>query len=251
MSALILKDTEVARIAEEVARCMAQSISNGAGTFIRTPVLYPSGSSVVVHLDGSRDRFFVSDYGYGYAEADMMGAPASYVRTARDLAERTGIGFDARSFFVAEATRDELVGTVAAIADCSQRAVTETAFRLEAKKTEEDKEEVISRLLDVFGRQKVELHPDVVGASSIAWPVLARVNGLSGPVIFDYSKANRRSAANIAAKNHDIARLERAPKRIVAVRSKPDMDGLVALLAQSASVIEIGVPSETYRSLAA
>ncbi|HSK41106.1 MAG TPA: hypothetical protein VK943_15170, partial [Arenibaculum sp.] len=250
-SALILRNTELARIAEEVACGLAQPLMNGAGCFIRMPVMYPGGSSVVVHLDGGRDRFFVSDYGYGYAEADMMGATGSFARVARDLAERTGITFDARTFFVAESTRDELIATVAAVADCSQRAVTETALRLEVRKVEEDKRDLLDRLVNTFGRPRVDIEPEIVGASTISWPILALVRGDGGATVFDYSKANRRSAANIAAKNHGIARLDKAPRRIVAVRSKPDMGGLVALLSQSASVIEIGVPADTYRTLAA
>ena len=64
------------------------------GSFIRTPLLYPSGSTVVVQVAQGEGRFFVSDFGLGYQESDLYGAGAFYVRHARPIAENAGVGFD-------------------------------------------------------------------------------------------------------------------------------------------------------------
>jgi hypothetical protein len=51
-------------------------------------------------MDGTGDRWFVSDDGYGYLEADMMGGSATFRRIAKPLADRAGVKFDERCFFV-------------------------------------------------------------------------------------------------------------------------------------------------------
>jgi hypothetical protein len=109
--------------AEEVARSLASGISVAGAHFIRTPMRYPSGSSVVVRIDGSDDRYFVSDDGAGYKEVLTLNAAREYTNVANGLTHGTGVGFDGRRFFVAEAAQDELVGVVGAIANLSCRAV--------------------------------------------------------------------------------------------------------------------------------
>jgi hypothetical protein len=44
------------------------------------------------------------------------------VRHARPIAEAAGVGFDNQTFFIMGARRDQLVGTVITIANCSQEA---------------------------------------------------------------------------------------------------------------------------------
>jgi hypothetical protein len=60
-------------IADVVAHALVDTSVRGGSAFISTPLLYPSGSHVVVRMDGAGDRWFVSDDGYGHLEAEMMG----------------------------------------------------------------------------------------------------------------------------------------------------------------------------------
>ncbi len=213
--ALSVRQEAIAAIAEQVARSLASSMRVGGAYHIQTPLLYPSGSSVVVRIDGSSDRFFVSDFGMGYEEVSMLTSALGYGVIARALIRGTGVGFDNRSFFVAEATSDDLVGVVSAIANCSQRAVIETVIKHEVKKYDSDRAILIERLEFAFGKKRVERDIVIRGASLVDWEVTAQVVNDNVMSIFDYAKAHKNSVSSTVAKFHDIARLEHAPRRLL------------------------------------
>jgi hypothetical protein len=92
---------------------------------------------------------------------------------------------------VAEATSDELVGVVAAVANCSQRAVIETTLIHEARKFDADRASLLSRLQSMFGR-RMEKDVLITGASMVEWEVTARVIAPESVVsIFDYAKPHK------------------------------------------------------------
>lgn len=91
---------DLSRIADAVAREIVSTKHRHDGSFISTPLLYPSGSTVVVKIHQAGEQFFISDIGLGYQEADMMGAGSIYARHARVIAENAGIRFDSQSFFI-------------------------------------------------------------------------------------------------------------------------------------------------------
>jgi hypothetical protein len=229
----------LAAIAEEVARGLATSVSTPGGCFVQTPMQYPSGSAVVARIDGTGNRFFVSDNGMGYEEAIMLDAARSYAFLARALIRGTGVSFDSRSFFVAEATNNDLVGVVVAVANFSQRAVIETTMRHEARKLDTDRALLLSRLQSAFGRH-VEKDIVIKGASTVEWEVTARVVAAENVVsIFDYARPHKNSVSSTVAKFHDIARLEAPPNRIVTVHDFEGMGNFVGLLSQAARVVEL------------
>lgn len=242
----------LAVIAEGVARSLGSSLTIGGGHFIRTPMLYPSGSSAVIRIDGSDDRFFVTDNGMGYDEALMFNAAHGYAVVARTLIRDTEIGFDSRSFFVAHAAADELVGVVGAIANYSQRAVIETVVRHEARKKDADRAMLLHRLDSVFGTRRVEKDVTIRGSSTVDWEVTARIQSDNIVSIFDYARPHKNSVSSAAAKFHDIARLDVPPRRIISVRDYAAMGNFVGLLSQAANVIELEkTPDEVLRRLAA
>ena len=59
---------ETREFQEAIARAAAELVSvrhETSGSFITTPLMYPSGGSVVVSIDRSPPYFFVSDYSFG------------------------------------------------------------------------------------------------------------------------------------------------------------------------------------------
>lgn len=247
-----IPEATLAAIAEQVARSLASSIAVQGAYFIRTPLLYPSGTSVVVRIDGSNNRFFVSDNGMGFEEVSMFSSAHGYAVVARALVQGTGVGFDSRSFFVAQAESDELVGVVGAVANCSQRAVIETVVKHEARRYDADRILLLNRLDAAFGRTHVERDIIIRGASLIDWEVPARIIKDNVVSLFDYARNHRNSVSSTVAKLGDIARLEYAPRRIVSVREYEVMGNFIGLLSQAARVIEIEKTSdETLRRLAA
>jgi hypothetical protein len=249
----VLTNSNLEAITVEVARGLATSVATSGGCFIRTPIRYPSGTSVVTRIEGMGNRFFVSDNGLGYEETLMLNASHGYAVVAHTLIEGTAIKFDSRSFFVAQAASDELVGVVGAISNCSQRAVIETALRHEARKLDTDRAMLLTRLQSAFGQTRVEKDVSIRGASTVEWEVTARVVAETNVVsIFDYARPHKNSVSSTVAKFHDIARLQVAPRRIVTVRDYAVMGNFVGLLSQAADVIELEkTPDEMLRRLAA
>ena len=142
MVGLDQKSAAFREIVDEVVRTLAVANHEPDGSYVRTPVLYPGGSMVVVRITEERqERYLVSDLGLGQMESDMMGAAAIFARVAPRVAENAGVSFDHQAFFVLEVGREQLVGVVATIASCSQEAVQLTAFRLAEKRSAENPEE--------------------------------------------------------------------------------------------------------------
>ena len=137
-------------IADAVAHALVDTSVEGGSAFISTPLLYPRGSHVVVRMDGAGDRWFVSDDGYGHLEAEMMGGLTTFRRLAKPLADRAGVQFDERCFFVLEVERDALPGAVITISNVSKQAVERTAFAVEERRV------AISR--DVFQQRTLSRH---------------------------------------------------------------------------------------------
>jgi hypothetical protein len=114
------------RMSDTVEAAVRQLVSAEhfrAGSFVTMPVIYPSGASVVLEVFQQGGRFFVSDRGGGYQEAEFAGASRYYSREGKKAAEDYGIKFDGRDMFIAEVAEERLSGAFTVVANCSQSAV--------------------------------------------------------------------------------------------------------------------------------
>ena len=99
---MTLSTNNIPRLEEVVRNAASQLVSTeiiAGGCYIATPLLYPDGSYVVVRVEGNGDDYFVSDFGSGLEEAEMMGGGHMYRRVGQSIADKTGAGFDRQSFF--------------------------------------------------------------------------------------------------------------------------------------------------------
>lgn len=247
---VIQPDERFSKIVDEVARQIVTTEHFGAGSVIKTPLLYPSGAAVVVEISQHGDRFFISDMGFGYQEAEMYGASRAYQRGAPALAEQFGISFDNQSFFVAEASQAQLAGATTVVANCSSEAASHAAYKAAERRYEDDSDLVYSRLVSVFPKGSVERNVEISGSSNHKWPISAVLQERGRVVLFEPVSKYHVSVVNTATKFHDIARLERAPKRVALVKSKSELGDLVNVLSQAGSVVEYSVPDETLRRIA-
>jgi hypothetical protein len=239
-------------IVDEVAREIVAAEHRIGGSFIRTPLMYPSGSTVVVRIEEGTDRFFVSDMGFGFQEAELMGAGLLYAKPASVIAEAAGVRFDNQAFFVLEASREQLAGAVVTIANCSQEAVIRAADALAEKTFEDKKVRLYEKLVKVFEPKIVSKNVEVTGASSQKWRVATVVSMPNArPTIFEPVTKNPNSIAHATMKFGDIALLENAPHRVAVVHKKAELGTLLTVLSRSADVIEDDAPNERIRRLAA
>lgn len=239
-------------VVEAVAREIVAIDHRASGSFIRTPLMYAGGATVVVRIEEDGGRFFVSDVGIGLQEAELMGAGSMYAKPARSIAEEAGVRFDNQAFFVLEASRDQLPGAMVTIANCSQQAVMRAADALAEKTFEDRKTRLFDKLVTVFDVKAVRKNAEVVGASTQHWPVAAIVTlpGLK-PTIFEPVTKHPNSIAHASMKFGDIALLKNdAPQRVAVVPNKKELGALLTVLSRSANVIDDNETSERIIRLA-
>jgi len=254
-----VRNAKFVELIDKVAREIVATEHHLNGSFIRTPMLYPSGAIVVVRIEQGEDRYFVSDWGLGYQETECYGAGAFYVRHARPIAEKAGVGFDNQAFFIMEASRDQLPGAVVTIANCSQEAAIRAADALAEKTFEDNKERLFERLVKVFAKtagpttKVVTKNTKIIGHSSTEWPIatVVRLPGSPTQTIFEPVTKHHNSVAHATMKFHDIALLGKdAPGRVAVVHNKQEFGTYLQVLSQSASVIDEGAPDSTIVRLA-
>lgn len=237
-------------LVDSVARELV-AVDHGTGhSFISTPLMYPSGTSVVVRVEDAVGEYLVTDFGMGYEEATMMGASNIYARHAKSIAETAGVGFDSHSFFVLKVTREQLAGAVATVANCSLEAVNLAAFKLADRKNADAIEILYKRLVTVFPARRVAKDASVIGHSNTEWHVATLVQGERRRAIFEPVAAHHSSIFAASTKFHDIAAAEDAPGRVAVVKKKADLKTYLAVLSQAANVIERDAADEAYHRLA-
>ena len=109
---------------------------------------------------------------------------------------------------------------------------------------------LVDRLIDVYGKSRVERDVEMVGMSGHVWPVAGRVQ--DGRIVaFDIATPFHSSVFSAHTKFSDLKLLgDSAPKGVVAVESRSDFKpDYITLLKQSASVIEISAANDNYRAL--
>jgi hypothetical protein len=246
----VRKDTALI-VAQNVARSLASCSGGALSAHINTPLLFPSGSSVVIRIDDLGPSFFVTDMGMGFQEAELMGAPRTFKNHAETIAERAGVGFDREAFFMAHATRDQLVGVVTTIANCSLEAAVLTAFKIAEDRADNAAEILQERLTQLFSPALVAKDAEVIGASATPWKVAAIVRKGDHTSLFDVVSPHPNSVAAAVTKFVDIAELPNPPKRIAVVRDRSKLGTRLTVLQRTASVIELTSPDSVVRRAAA
>lgn len=242
--------TAFREIVEAVSRELVGVEHTREGAFVRTPVLYPSGANVVVRVTPHAENLFVTDMGFGYQEAELMGSSLVYARHARSIAESAGIQFDSESFFVVEVTRGQLAGAIATVANCSHEAVALAAYKIAERRASDVGEALYERLVRIFTPPKVAKNAAIHGASNIEHHVAALVTLDKKSAIFEAVANHPTSIAFASSKFHDIALLEKPPIQVAVVRKKKELGAYHNLLGQVAHVIEADVSDDRISRLA-
>lgn len=237
-------------LADEVARSLVGVVHGQNLVIIRTPLLYPSGATVLVHIQRVGDSFVVSDMGDAYGEADMIGATSIYVRNAKPIAQRAGISFEAHAMLVLQAARDQLVGAVMTVANCAKEAMEITTLRLADQRRADAGERLHLRLVDVFGHDRVARDAEIIGSSNHRWHVAALVRMDGHRTVFEPVSQHHNSIFAAVAKFHDLALIDDAPTRVAVVRDKSKFGNDLNLLIQAGKVVNDDIPAKTLRKLA-
>ena len=238
---MVVRVKEHERFQEVVRSAASQLVScdliSGA-TYVTTPLMYSSGSYVVVRVEQAADEYFVSDFGAGHEEAQLINGEHIFRKVSAGVAEANGVGFDSYAFFVLKVSAAQLPGAIATIANSSQEAVNITAMKVSERKHKDDNSVLFDRLSDVFGRKSIARDAHIVGASNTEWHVSSLVTVESRQVAFEAVSKHPNSVVHAAAKFSDIARIKRAPGRVAVVPNKNALGTYLGVLSHNASVIE-------------
>lgn len=245
--------TSLSAVADEAARALIK-VRRGPGLDARVtlPVLYPSGACVGLRIGGGEMGFMVTDDGGACAEADMAGASEFFHRAARETAERCGVRFDGHEMFEIEAPPDALPGFMAIVADASRRAAQLVAERHAERLDRRMRTGLTDRLIRVFGEERVEIRPQVSGASTHAWPFDAAARFGQRTVLFAAVTPSAVSVSSAYLKLDDVRRLPEAPGT-VAVLSRESLfrQDQRLILGRAARILEASSSDDEFRRAAA
>jgi hypothetical protein len=244
--------TSLSETVDQIARSLTSVEHRNGASFIRTGSLYPDGSSVIVRIQGGPTHFLVSDAAFGYQEADLLGASHSYGRYARHLAETAGIRFDGYTIFDTDVPRDQLLGAVLSVAECSHGAVCITAHKLSERRISDASERLYERLVSVFSAPKVAKDVEIIGSSGTQWAFSALVGqfGSKKSTVFEPVTNHHSSVAHVSMKFRDVALLEVAPRRVAVAHRKRDFGTMLGVISQTADVIDEEIPTYDLERLA-
>lgn len=250
MSGVVIQ-ADLAELAERIARGLSKASMLDGRAFIRTPVLFPSGSTVVVVIEAEGgDRYRLSDLGQGEDEADLLDIVVTYRSQARDVAALSGLAFDGRAFVLTEVSAARLVGAVMAVANASSRALQQAMVRAAERRPIAAADRLVARLGGIFTPERVERNAEVRGASTQPWTFDAVVHTGDRRAVFEAIMPHQTSIAFATMKFHDVARLQAPPVRVAVVHRKASLHAFLAVVSQSARVIEDDATDQSWRRAA-
>lgn len=242
---------ELDAVAEQVARGLSHARVAGGSAFVTTSVMYANGTVAVVRIDEAQDGYFVSDNGVGALTADMMGALPTFSKMAGPVAQRFGIEFDHRAFFVMKVAGAQLVGAAMTIANASAHAIEQTFYALDQAKTKRSRAVFEDRLRSAFGTN-VRFGASLTGASR-QWDVDGLVLRPDGSrSVFEFVSPAFSAVAATHMKFSDIrhGNSEAHTTAVLADYAKTDPSLRAVLSSASEHVIAADEPPEIYQQAA-
>lgn len=242
-------ETNIAQIADEVARALVRITAHEESARLSLPLLYPGGSMVGVEISRLRDGFLVSDAGGARREAGLLGGERSFVQLAPVIATRFGVRFDHNMFFDVNVERDELVIAVSAIANASKAGVEETAIRLAVVEHADYQAMLWSKLEHVFTPKVVARKLPFRGRHE-EWEFDAAVQILGRTSLFEIVTPYANSVNSAITKFVDVKELgDMAPNRIAILTNK-DRTPHLSVLASNARWVPVDAGDDAYRKAA-
>ena len=240
----------VREVAENVAAALVSVRHWGEASFIKLPLIYPSGSHVAVRITQAPGEFKVSDGGLAFREIERFGAERSFPNTVRNVIDGKEIMADRRTIF-ADVTAEEVEAAVYEVAIASHQVAEQIVAKAAEVHAEDIAEALQERLVRVFGVDHVAVEQEVVGASSNSWKVSAVTRTGDHVAVFQAVSRTPMSIFRTSAAFHDLAVLDVPPRLVAVVESKPALGKNLSLLAQAGHVIEVGQPDDVFRRAAA
>lgn len=219
-------------------------------SIIKMPLFFPTGTGVTVEIFPQGRTVIISDNGVAFYEVQSCGADEYFNRSARAIAREAGIEFDERAFSIRDVPWDQIAGAATVVAESAFLVSLACVRKLDERKDEEDVERLYERLVTIYTAERIAKRAPFKGDSQHEWRVDNIVQSNGHYAIFEHVRPQHNSVTSVAAKFHDIARLEKPPARVSVVESKKEMGDFLGVLSQASNVIEINAPNGVYSKAA-
>lgn len=160
--------TTLGELLADIPRVLFRVRERSASGFLSTGVTYPNGVGVTVRVDRSHHNLVVSDDGYAAQIAETMGVIGTLNRIAGSFAKRYGVTYEKGTFFIADASPDNLAVAVSTVANTSARAMERVVASLEQARLGKSRALFDRRLETAFGN-KVKFDIEFKGATGRSW----------------------------------------------------------------------------------
>lgn len=225
-----------------IARAAEQLVSvrhDQNGSFVTTPVMYPSGGAVVIWIDRASPYFYVSDYGFGVRECEIMGADRrQFLKHATPIAEAAGVELTPDGEFKLIVSEGQIEGAIKAIAACSSEVAVSFAHRVHQRQRADVRTVLMTKLVRLFGEPAVGREVEFKGASATAWQIDALVTQGDDFALYDTVTPWFPSVASTLAKFGDIKLLDYPPARTAVLTSREGFGSWTTALAQTSHVVQ-------------
>jgi hypothetical protein len=252
MSTTIGRNGGIAELAGQIASSLASARVMEGRAFIRTPILFASGTSLVAVVEAEPGGTWrVSDLGQGHEEAVQLGVASTYLHRARAAAEAEGASLHGHELVFARVGEAGLASACAVLCSLVLRLVEQAHVAAAAARQRGGKARLVAKLTELFPQRRIEQDALLRGNSTQEWSVDALVEDDGRRVVFDLVKPHLTSVALEVTKMGDLVALENAPRCVSVVRRKADFGPMLTLLSQAARVVEEAAPRQAYLRAAA
>jgi len=238
-------------VVEAAVRDLVRVSKFGGSTLVSLPLFYPTGTNVGVYVIPTSGAYVVTDFGLGFRECESFGADRSFSANVRRIVDAYGLEYGTGHQIRVKAKPHQLVGAIQMVASASSEVVAKVFSAAPQWDEEEVTADLYQRLVGMFGKSHVRAKASIAGASSVSWPVAARVTLNGRDILFDVVSDHHSSVFSTVSKFNDLSRLDRPVVEVAVVESKIAMGKWLPLLSQVATVIERDVTDDTIRDIVA
>lgn len=229
-----------------IARCR----DAGERVIIDLPVLYPSGSTVVVEIEQNGDKIWVSDMGLGHTEAELMHATDSYKRLAGQKAKEFGVDYDGQSMFALWVPVSRIEAAIVCVANASAQAAADAVRHASEAHNRGQDEAFFERVLAIFGKKSVARTAEISGQRT-SWEAHNVVVFPHGKrAIFEPMSKHPTSVSSKFLMFSDIKATNTQISLNVVVSNIGCLDAKAQMVADLANIVPIDAPDTALRDFA-
>ena len=238
------------RLHNAIARLM-KITPDGDRARVSVPISYPSGSSAAVEIIFNDGNCFVSDFGLGQMEAEMLGADTYYSAAARKAADRFGVGFDGLSIFKTWASIDRIEGAIMAVSNASAFASGAAIYKAAEEKDRQKNDELFERVSHAFGVNNVAKSYELIGRDA-PWDAHNVVLLPTGRrAVFEYVSENQNSIASKFQMFSDLSKSDQNYSLTSVVSNLEKLGRKGVMLADVSTIMALSANDDAYRMRAA